>query len=94
MAIQSSFAMPTGAQGNYWRIVSLNINPVDLFIDITLSLWLDSTSAQNGLSYLMQKRYRIVGDDYSTIVASQDLTSATEIYLLTLPDFSGGTQVA
>lgn len=109
MAIQNSKTLKSGVVGNYWKITKLNIDLVALTTMIEISLYLDSTHGNDGVSGPIFKK------TYSTSVTLSQIMSGsvTNLYTNILakantsvpnlldsgthifdPDLAGGTIVA
>jgi hypothetical protein len=59
MAIQKEKTMPNGAVGNYWRIMSINIDRQNLKIAGKIALFKDAASSAAGMPPLgMEKTFR------------------------------------
>lgn len=76
MAIQNSKTLKSGVSGNYWKITKLNIDLVALVTTIEISLYLDSTHGNDGVSGPIFKK------TYITSVTLQQIMqgSITNLY--------------
>lgn len=71
MAIQNSKTLKNGVTGNYWKITKLNIDMILLVTTIEISLYLDSTHANDGVSSAIFKK------SYVTSVTLQQIMSGS-----------------
>lgn len=109
MPIQNSKTLASGVTGNYWKITKLNIDLVSLVTNFEISLYLNSTHGNDGVSApVFRKTYT------TSVTLTQIMTgSVTSLYASLLakanssvpnigsggthifdPDLAGGTIVS
>lgn len=57
MALQKTHTSPSGVDGNYWKIMQLDVDYVSQSIECNLCLFKDSTQAEAGSSALTNVTY-------------------------------------
>jgi len=98
MALQKTYEIPSGISGNYWKIMSISLEPIYKIATINLCLYFNSDARENEKQVLWSKNYHIRGDDYMQYFATNILDTKNPIkscyeYLKTTSEFSDSVDV-
>lgn len=92
MSLQKSISLNSGVNVDYIRIERANIDLIHMIMDVSLALYVDSTSYWNGKDPVVRESYQfsIVSND----VTSGDTVAMVQGKVTGLSRFSGAQVVA
>lgn len=102
MALQLSYDDQFGSThaSAYHRVVNFTVSRERDFVSLFLATYVDAAARQADKEPLIRRKYRVAGDDYDTYfstsaldVADQNVIERGYVYLKTLSEFSGASDV-
>lgn len=76
MALELAHEMPSGVSGNYWRIVSLQLQKKQNTTTVSLGLFLDHAASDADKALLHDVSYTWAGADNPCTVAAMDVADS------------------
>lgn len=91
MSLQQTETLPSGVVGNYWKIVSIEVDRIQLIARFTLELFLDQDHSNSGSDPIGCPRH--YSGTFTKEQLNGDLPALGYDLIMTDPFFSGASSV-